>query len=442
MNKEREKKYLVIGSSGHQFVESIEWETDPLPNLVDYDVIIANVRSLTEDYLQNIPSDKIELIRKLLVRFLKSFGTLIILSDHYKRGTNKNRYPETYDNYSWCPIHIGIAKESGNIIEEKVNPFPKYFSKFKRWEYYFYVPQSCLTIELTNQCGATYDYTYTYQIEPYLKNREQRTLAGSYHWWTEAEQTTGAHPKKEVELGPIVLLPLLKEFDSRESTNILLEDILGKPQVSLPPSWVDNVKIPPITDINTKIAHHAGTIKKHQEEIDKLDKQKKDLEYYKKLLYADGRELEDVFKKCLLDLGASVTPAKYAEEEYCLQYQKNDYPVEAKGNTKSISLTNLRQLMDYLLIYDEKTGKQNKGILLGNAWKHIPVNKRNEHGKPTFPSNVIQRAEATNIALVSSVDFFNAFCEFLENKSLGKKILDHIINQTGVVSFKTIKKPN
>ena len=83
MNKEREKKYIVIGSSGHQFVDSVEW-VDPVPNLVDYDVIIVNVRSLTKDYLENITYDKVSYIRTLLVRFLKSNGTLIILTDHYK----------------------------------------------------------------------------------------------------------------------------------------------------------------------------------------------------------------------------------------------------------------------------------------------------------------------------------------------------------------------
>ena len=90
----------------------------------------------------------------------------------------------------------------------------------------------------------------------------------------------------------------------------------------------------------------------------------------------------------------------------------------------------------YLLIYDEKTGNQNRGILLGNAWKNTPINQRNSHAKPVFPSNVVKRAEATNITLIPSVEFFEIFCKFLENKTLSKKILDCIVNAVGVVNFK------
>lgn len=438
MKKEREKKYLVIGSKGHQFVDCIDWDIAKFPNLVDYDVIIANVQSITIDFLKKVSSNIIENYRKLLIRFLCSSGKLIILTDNYKFGVNKKRFPESYDNYSWSPIGIGIIKEIGNTIEVISNHFPKYFSEFKKWEYYFCVPRDCLTKELINWCGQIYDFDYKHTIQPYIVNREKRSLAGSYHLWTEAKER--AKSKREIILEPIILLPLLINIDSRKAVNLLLEDILGKPQESLPHSWVENVKMPFIDDINLEILHDTNEIKTHQVKIDELNKQKRNFEYYKKLLYTDGSELEDVFKKCLIELGALVKPAKYAEEEYCLAYKENEYPVEAKGNSRSISLTDLRQLMDYLLTYDDKTGIQNKGILLGNAWKNIPIDQRNQKGKPIFPSNVIDRAESTNIALVSSVDFFVVFCKFLENKSIGKRILDCIVNSVGVVNFEKIIK--
>ena len=434
MNKERVEKLLVIGSSMHQFVECTDWKVKSLPNLVDYDTIIVNTRSLSKKILEQITSARIEQFRKLLTRFLVSSGTLIVISDHYRTGKNKKRYPETYSNYSWSPINIDLIKEHGNTINPVDVRYPKYFSKFDEWEYYFTIGGECLTQELTEYCGDIYNYNYSFDVYPFLQNREKRILAGSYHWWIKPENKPNSKIKRG--LGFIILLPLLKNIYSRQAINLLLEDILGKPQELLPPAWTEKVKMRPLDDINSMISSHNDEIEKHQKKISELKKQKECLEYYKKLLYADGSELEEVFKKCLIELGASVNPAKYAEEEYCLRYKKNDYPVEAKGNTKSISLTNLRQLIDYLLIYDEKTGKINKGILIGNAWKNIPHNERDAKDKPVFPSNVVKRAKATNIALISSVDFFEVFCKFLEDKTLGKKILNCIVNSVGIINFK------
>lgn len=433
--KERDKKYLIIGSIGHQFVDCVDWVNAHSYNLVDYDVIIANVQSLTEAFLMEVPCARIETLRTLLTRFLASDGRLIILSDHKKIGKNEKRYPVSYDNYSWSPIDIEIKKEKGDTINVITNFFPEFFSKFREWEYYFCSPRNCLTTELTDYLGKTYEYDYSWHPNPYLQNREKRMLAGEHYWSVRPKGS-----KNNVRnLGAIVLLPLLKNIHSREAINLLIKDIIGKTQGIPPPEWLKEVRIPILDDIIGKIRSHENTIVKQEKIIEELNQEKANLEYYKKLLYCDGQELEDVFKKCLIGLGASVNTAKYAEEEYCLVYDKNEYPVEVKGNTKSISLTDLRQLMDYLLVYDEKTDKSNKGILLGNAWKGTPVNGRGSKEKPIFPSNVIKRSEVINIALVSSVDFFKVFCFFLENKSLGKKILNCIVGSKGVVDFRKIK---
>ncbi len=437
MKKKRETKYLVIGSTGHRFVGCIDWETDPLPNIIDHDVIIANMQAITETLLKKLSYQGISSFRELIIRFLESSGMLIVLTDNLKYGTNENSYPKRYSNYSWLPINIGICQEEGDTIEEVENPFPKYFSKFRSWEYFLYTPQKHLTYEIKQWFGNPYYVDYSCVEKPYLQNREKQTLAGAYHW-SIIPTSKGKRDYTTTELGPIIFLPLLKGIDYREAINLLLEDLIGKSQITLPPSWADKVSMPLLAGIQKKIDKHSGKIEKISEEISELEKQKSELEYYKKLLYADGSELEDVFKKCLIELGAQVNPPKHAEEEYCMLYKNKEYPVEAKGDSKSISLTDLRQLIDYLLIYDEKTGQENKGILIGNAWKKLPLGQRNTKQKPVFPSNVEKRAKASNIALVSSVDFFKAFCGFLKDKSLAPKILNCIVSSTGVVDFSKI----
>ena len=40
--KALERRYLVIGSSGYRGVDSLEWDADSLPNIVDYDTVIGS----------------------------------------------------------------------------------------------------------------------------------------------------------------------------------------------------------------------------------------------------------------------------------------------------------------------------------------------------------------------------------------------------------------
>lgn len=65
----------------------------------------------------------------------------------------------------------------------------------------------------------------------------------------------------------------------------------------------------------------------------------------------------------------------------------------------------------------------------------MPLEKRGMGDKPIFPDNVIERAEDFGLALLSSVDFFHAFCQFLLGNVAGDKILDEITKSVGVVKF-------
>lgn len=262
-------------------------------------------------------------------------------------------------------------------------------------------------------------------------------LAGSHKWKV---YPTGKTAQPIHELGEIILLPKVEGVDSERLINTLLEDILGERRLIKAPEWAEKITPPSLEKINFEISKKLTEIEKENQILNELNLRKNELESYKKLLYADGKELEEIFEKCLHELGGQVLPAKHAEEEYCLVYKNYEVPVEAKGNSKSISMTDLRQLFDYLAKYDDYNGKANKGILLGNAWKNLPLEKRDTTEKPIFPSNVIERAKGMNIALVSSMDFFWAFSKFLEDNSLGIIILDRIVGSAGVVNFKNLNK--
>ena len=118
-----------------------------------------------------------------------------------------------------------------------------------------------------------------------------------------------------------------------------------------------------------------------------------------------------------------------------MEYEGVEYLMEVKGIGKSVSLTHLRQLNDYVLKYQEDTGKACKGILFGNAWRTHPPEERNTSEKPEFPANVISRSQQWGVALVSSTRFFNAFREFMEDPSVGPAILSRVLSTSGEVLF-------
>ena len=128
-------------------------------------------------------------------------------------------------------------------------------------------------------------------------------------------------------------------------------------------------------------------------------------------------------------------PRDKRKEEYILEFEGQEYLIEVKGVSKSITLGHLRQLNDYLLKYEEDTGRECKGILFGNAWRHLPPNKRGTKDKPEFPDNVVKRATQWQICLVSSTSFFAAFSNHLGDTMRAKTILKCLTSADGVASF-------
>ena len=72
------------------------------------------------------------------------------------------------------------------------------------------------------------------------------------------------------------------------------------------------------------------------------------------------------------------------------------------------------------------TGKEGKGILLGNAWRNMPLAMRDKKDTPVFPENVVNRAQNWGISLLSSITLFDAICKVLEKEANAKDILESI----------------
>jgi hypothetical protein len=445
-NNDTEKRYLVIGSTGYLGVDSVSWDTKTLPNIVDYDTVVIDVRSLDESILQKISYKRLEEIRIALIRLLHSKGTIIVLTDFRHVDDRPTDYPNRIDNYDWSPIAIGVSKESGESIVVKEERFRSYLTNLKDWPYYLFIPQDALSTELTEYFGSTYNTKYEIQRTPFVINRYGKILAGSFAIEVYAQVTEHStlgsykvYPEKpQIVTGEIILLPLLKGIEPKEAVSLVLKDLTGIVPRTEIPDWAENLTVPQTPEIEAQIANKRENIGKLFDEIGALEARRRALEDYKRLLYASGPELEEIVKRCLEEVGGKVTPSRYGQEEYVLEVDGVEYLVEVKGVSKSISLTNLRQLNDYLLKYEEETKKSCKGVLFGNAWRSDPPKKRGTTEMPEFPPNVIERATQWQVALVSSTMFFSAFCAFLRDPTRANPILRAITVANGVVDFSPI----
>jgi hypothetical protein len=422
---QRPRKICVVGSMQHNGVTCVEWEDASDVNLIDFDVVIANVETLPPHCWQDVFGKP---VREALSALVASGGFLIVLGQ--KKMRNSERIADS--NYCWCPIYLDTVEDTGDTVELKTENdlLTKFLSHLKRWTFYYDDFQP--TIELVTACGGDYDWPVRLVAEPFAINRYKKMLAGAVVPQRYNKHVTETQP---TQFGVVGLLPSISQKNNRESVNIFLNDVLQIPQQSIAPKWVDTIVVPQSVGIQAAIDEYKAQIEKLTESITRHETKKKELNDYKQLLYADGKELENIFARCLRELGGTVEPAKYAQEEYVLIYKGKPYLIECKGNKKSIGLTDLRQLSDYLNEFEDSNNKPGKGILFGNAWKELPPQERGTESTIIFPDNVKRRVSSFEISLVNSVDFFYAFLSFLSGEITGERILRQLTATTGVVDF-------
>jgi hypothetical protein len=277
-----------------------------------------------------------------------------------------------------------------------------------------------------------------------LKNRYERVLAGQCHIEVKKERlksnewgnTRSEYPDSpDFTTGQIVLLPLIENMSPEEALAAILFEEIGYSTESPEPDWVQQIEMPFVEKLTHEIFEAEVIVSEQREKVEKINAQINEIKSFRRLLYGTGSELENIVRKSLERLGSNVSPAKYSQEEYILEIEGQEFLMEVKGVAKSISLTHLRQLNDYMLKYQEETGKECKGILFGNPWRSIPPELRGTEETPIFPDNVVKRAEQLNISLVSSIAFFSAFVNALKDASLSRRILLQMTTESGVIEF-------
>jgi hypothetical protein len=454
------KRMLVIGSVKHAGVKCVQWDAKDIPNVADYDAVIINTPSLAAKlkeaegiYNQSSrhePPDfwnrlrrNVEEISSGLMTLLESKGEVyaIAVPEVFVRLGKPHPFAPNYmTNYSWSPLPFEILEEHGETQTVNDEVFARYMSFVKSWCVCFAMPEKRVLEDFAGRYGQGF-YVSLAQ-EPIAQNRYGKPVACHFRYqvyhqvilerdWLERVQKVGR--KLSIESGPLILLPLPTEISDREAINVILEDIFGRPQKTLPPEWVEAIPMPKVVQLDSEIEKKQETIQRVAAEISEKRRQRQEIVRYKQLLFETGPQLDEICQETIEALGGIVLPSDLAEEDFIIEFEENRAIVEVKGNTKSISLADLSQLGRYREEYRIQRGEEIKGVLLGNAWRLLPLDERGDANRPIFPEqNVVPYAVSRDIALVSTVELFQAYCAFLDGVVKGSDVLRRLFDGVGV----------
>ena len=422
-------RLLILGCTSFAGFDSVRWENALDPNIPDYDVVVVSVPHITEKFLKSVDHEYFRNLRKSLIRFMHSKGKMVVLASAEFHVRRPKKIPVRVSNISWCPIDFATIEETGKSIVRKQEKYSTYLNKMSDWSFYLTMPSGCLTDELTNFYGGTYNTKYLVRLESYIENRYGRVLAGEFH----VEVRSDNEPESgKISTGRIVLLPLIDRISPEEALAEIIQEEVGVALSSPEPDWALSLEMPRVPELLSEVEAAQVQIASETEKVERLNAEIAEINSFRRLLFSTGSELEAIVKRSLEQLGATVSPSRHAEEEYILEFHGEEFLMEVKGVAKSISLTHLRQLNDYLLRYQEDTGKECRGILFGNAWRNTPPELRGKGDTPEFPDNVVRRAEQLGISLVSAKSFFEAFVTTLEAPQLSNDLLVALTRSSGV----------
>ena len=445
-------------------MDSFDWWQE-LPNLSDYDTIILDTtrifnfwslagrveQSGENEYLISTVNDQdkkiqsnVQLIKNKLLEKMEFDVVVYVLyspkiiiferaSSIYGGGEARSYLVGTND---WCPISIETVLEKGEIKHVKVDPYSDYFRDFKGWEYYF-VPDSLQIDELERYYSQKWKVILNHNV--IATNNVDRPIAiefcPSFHRWAHDEEgeERGWYSMSEKYGGILTLLPTIDRYNTEPLIEILLQR--GKEfEETPPPSWVNTITVPGEASLKNEIDTQKRQLEAIVSKIRELESSLVQVQRYKGLLYETGLTLQELAKSALGKLGAKTKPS-VVTDEFIIEVNGKEALIEVKGNTKSITKDDVAQLVTDLMDHLKTTGQEIDGILIGNGWRLLPLEKRDMKDKPIFSKDAIRVAQNHSIGLISTTQLFKAYCKTLEEPQYKTEILNKIISAKGVIKF-------
>jgi hypothetical protein len=462
---ESTKRVIVIGSEGHYGVDSTSWTTEGMPNIADYDTVIIDTSSF-DSILEQARTDEtyraanIKLLRRIssnldfvrdrLVNLLNSEGIVYAICSHHCRSPISTY--SSVSNYQWSPLPIDTINEHGvtnRVLDETLN---HYFQFVKEWSFYFSTEYTYSSLsEIVDF------YRKKHYVRPMIivlaENRYKRPLALSlfyqlYEVNNQRDLERAIESPSEFDTdknqplfmsGLLHLLPPTTLIDRKEAINLLIEDFLSIQQKTPPPFGIDDILVPGESSMKRGIQENLIKIEELRAIDSELRAGRDEKTQYKQLIYETGPPLEEICKLTFVALGCEVDDSV---EDFILSKGDKEAIVEVKGREGTILRqdgTQLAQNRRNYITENDKDMREVKAILLGNPFRlEFPIEERVK--KEPFAPHLVRDAEVEAMALVSTVELFNAYCAFLEGKVTSDDIINRLFVGVGITHLLHLTK--
>jgi len=197
--------------------------------------------------------------------------------------------------------------------------------------------------------------------------------------------------------------------------------------------WVNDYSFPELSNIKLEIEKLDKKIVELDIEKTLKENDKVNLERIKNtLLYRDGRILEEVVKEVLKSLGIIVN-SNSGNADLSFLFAKNHYVSEIKGCEGSCLKKFVGQLKNHISEYETANEVNVKGILIINAWRKLPLEKRDKEDTKIFPIESVNVARISNIVLITTQQLFVAYCDKLKGEFDLKEFIKKIDDTKGIL---------
>lgn len=148
----------------------------------------------------------------------------------------------------------------------------------------------------------------------------------------------------------------------------------------------------------------------------------------KVLFTSTGNELENIVEYVFTNMGFESLPRESNRHDLILKYQEKIIVVEVKGVSKSATETHASQLEKWVNEYYTANEVHSKGILVVNAFKDSPIDKRTE---PVFTHQMQKYCTNREHCLISGLQLYGLYLAYLESDEK-EKLIDELLNTIGV----------
>jgi hypothetical protein len=237
--------------------------------------------------------------------------------------------------------------------------------------------------------------------------------------------------------GNMIFLPSLKEESQDQETKErffcciaeVVETMNAEEDSFALPSWSSEYSLPDESASRLRLSE----LERERTELDaKIQEQAmaiSKLEEWKLLFTSTGEALERQVRKTFQELGFDIEDTESGRSDLAMKYGDRIAVVEVKGVTGSAAEKHAAQLEKWVSEYYASTGKEPKGILVVNAFRHIPLQNRDE---TVFPDQMLPYCEQREHCLLTGLQLLDLYLACMDEPSEADDIINTIFETKGV----------